>query len=73
MAHQEEKVYTKSMIDAFMKKRKTTKDYGDRRFLREFFNYPEELLKYDDGELPPSLRLIDAEMLQKEFKPSYFG
>lgn len=73
MAHQEEKVYSKRVIDTFMTKRKMAKEHGNQRLLREFFNYPEELLKYDDGELPPSLKPIDVEMLQKEFKPIFFG
>lgn len=60
------------MIDTFMKKRKLAKEQSEQRILREFFNYPEELLKHE-GELPPSLRQIDAKTLQKDFKPNFFG
>lgn len=60
------------MIDAFMKKRKIAKDQSEQRFLRDFFNYPEKLLKHED-ELPPSLKPLDPETLRKDFKPNFFG
>lgn len=60
------------MIDNFMKKQKLAKEQSEQQILREFFNYPEELVKYE-GELPPSLRPIDAKTLRKDFKPNFFG
>lgn len=49
-----------------------SKEQSDQRFLRDFFNYPEELLKHE-SELPPSLKPIDADTLRKDFKPNFFG
>ncbi|XP_031623178.1 zinc finger matrin-type protein 5 [Contarinia nasturtii] len=71
-SRQESKIYSKNMIDEFMRRRKSAKQQNDQRLIREFFNYPEELLKHQD-ELPPSLRLITPEILQTDFKPTFFG
>lgn len=60
------------MIDDFMRRRKSAKEQKDQRLLRDFFNYPEELLKHE-GKLPPSLQPITAEILRKDFKPTFYG
>lgn len=72
MTRQEPKIYSKSMIHYFMEKRKLAKQQSEQRFLQDFFNYPDELLRLQ-SELPPSLRLIDPEKLKEDFKLNFFG
>lgn len=55
-----------------MEKRRLAKLEKERQFLREFYKYPEELLKREN-ELPPSLRPLDPELLRKDFKVHFFG
>lgn len=58
------KVYSKQMIIDFEQKRKQAKEQEERQFLKEFFNYPDEFIQIQD-ELPPSLRLMDPNLLKK--------
>lgn len=57
-------MHYKQMIDEFMQKRKLNKEQIEKRYLREFFDYPAEFLK-KETELPPSLRPFDPELLKQ--------
>lgn len=69
---QQPKVYSKNLIKDFLEKRKMAKEQEEQQLLRNFFQYPEELLRMSD-DLPPSLRPIDPEMLRKGFSPTFYG
>lgn len=69
---QRPKTYSKDLIEGFMKRRKLAKEQRDRQFLKDFFKYPEELLKREH-ELPPSLKPYDPELLRQDFKLELFG
>lgn len=66
------KVYSKKLIEEFVRKRKQDKEQQEQKFLKEFFNYPEKWLRIQH-ELPPSLRLIDPNVLKKDFQINFFG
>lgn len=66
------KVYSKKLIEEFAWKRKQAKEQKEQTFLKEFFNYPEKWLRIQH-ELPPSLRLIDPEVLKKDLQFKSFG
>lgn len=72
MEKQKPKTYSRDLITEFMQKRKLAKEQKERQFLREFFNYPDKLLKRQH-ELPPSLRLFEPDELRKDFKIHFFG
>lgn len=66
------KIYSKKLIEEFQRKRKQTKEQQDQQFLKEFFNYPDKWLRIQH-ELPPSLRLIDPNVLKKDLQINFFG
>lgn len=66
------KIYSRKLIQDFVKKRKMEKEQDDQRILKEFFNYPTEWLKIQH-ELPASLRLIGPEILKKDVQVNFFG
>lgn len=66
------KIYSKNLIEEFVRKRKQTKQQKEQKFLKEFFNYPEKWLRIQH-ELPPSLRLIDSNELKMDFPTNSFG
>lgn len=66
------KTYSKKLIEEFVRKRKQTKEQEEQQFLKKFFNYPEKWLRIQH-ELPPSLRLIDPNVLKKDLPIIFFG
>lgn len=69
---QQPKNYSKSLIEDFVKRRKLRQDQSEKRFLKELFKYPDQLMKIQD-ELPPSLKLIDPKILKKDVHSTFFG
>lgn len=67
------KLYSDELILDFMKKRQESKTRAEQQTINEHLKYPEKLIKYLD-ELPPSLRPLDARMLENhEGKLKLFG
>lgn len=65
------KTYSKKSIEEFARKRKQTKEQEEQQFLKEFFNYPEKWIRIQH-ELPPSLRLIDPNVLKKDLQINFY-
>lgn len=65
------KKYSKKLIEEFEKKRKLEKEQNELKILRGFFNYPNDWLK-NQQELPPSLKLINSNMLKKDYLSNCF-
>lgn len=66
------KIYSRELIDEFLKKRQIAEIDKKKRILNEFFKYPDELLKIVD-ELPPSLKPMDPSLLSSNFELKFFG
>lgn len=66
------KNYSKNLIDEFVKRRKLRQEQSEKRFLKELFKYPDQLMKIQD-ELPPSLKLIDPKILKNDVHQTFFG
>lgn len=66
------KIYSKKLIQDFVRKRKMEKEQDEQRVLKEVFNYPSEWLKIQH-QLPPSLRLIDPKLIKNNFPVNSFG
>lgn len=67
-----QKNYSKNLIDEFVKRRKLRQEQSEKRFLKELFKYPDQLMKMQD-ELPLSLKLIDPKILKNDVHQTFFG
>lgn len=57
------KQYSPDLISDFMKERQESKIRTEQQKINEHLKYPDELIKNVD-ELPPSLRPLDARLLE---------
>lgn len=67
------KLYTAEIISDFMNKRQESRIRAEQQTINEHLKYPEELMRNLD-ELPPSLRPLDARLLENhKGKLKFFG